>query len=61
MLGPAKKKIFLRDLEETMEAFNTMDNPERLLEKEYYFDERLGLSLDDHITDLKNKFPGVKV
>jgi len=38
-----------------------MDNPERLLEKEYYFDERLGLSLDEHVADLKQKFPGVKV
>ena len=37
------------------------DNPERLLEKEYYFDETLGQSLDSHATELKAKYPGVTV
>lgn len=38
-----------------------MDSPERLLEKEYYFDERLGQSLDEHTAELKSRYPGVKV
>ncbi len=37
------------------------DNPERLLEKEYYFDETLGQSLDAHAAELKAKYPGVTV
>jgi hypothetical protein len=38
-----------------------MDAPERLLEKEYYFDERLGQSLDEHTAELQSKYPGMKV
>jgi len=38
-----------------------MDTPERLLEKEYYFDERLGQSLDEHTEELKTKYPGMQV
>jgi len=36
-----------------MEAVSLMDNPERLLEKEYHFDEGLGQSLNDHVSELK--------
>ena len=44
-----------------MEAIKIMDTPERLLEKEYYFDERLGQSLDELAEDIKAKYPGIKV
>lgn len=38
-----------------------LDNPERLLEKEYYFDETLGESLNAHCTNLKERYPGMRV
>ena len=33
-----------------------LDNPERLLEKEYYFDESLGESLNEHCEKLKAQY-----
>ena len=41
-LGPNQRRMFERDFAEVVEAVSFMDSPERLLEKEYYFDERLG-------------------
>lgn len=38
-----------------------LDNPERLLEKEYYFDETLGESLNEHCEALKAQYPSMKV
>jgi hypothetical protein len=38
-----------------------MDNPERLLEKEYHFDEGLGQSLNSHVNELKTKYPEMNV
>lgn len=38
-----------------------IEHPESLLEKEYYFDETLGQSLKDHIDQIKQDFPGMKV
>jgi len=38
-----------------------MDSPENLLEKEYHFDEGLGQTLDEHVEELKQRFPGVTV
>ena len=60
-LGPNQRRMFERDFAEVVEAVSFMDSPERLLEKEYYFDERLGQSLDEHTAELKSKYPGVKV
>lgn len=37
------------------------DNPESFFEKEYYFDETLGESLNDHAQALKEKYPGITV
>ena len=54
-------KIFRREFSEALEAIRLMDNPERLLEKEYHFDEGLGQSLDEHVVELKTKFPGMNV
>lgn len=44
-----------------MKMIKVMDSPERLFEKEYHFDEGLGQSLNEHIADLKQKFPEMKV
>lgn len=43
------------------ETYTQLDNPERLMEKEYHFDEGLGESLADHTSELKKNFPGMKV
>ena len=37
------------------------DNPRRLLEKEYYFDEGLGESLQDHAKKIKQEHPDLEV
>lgn len=37
------------DYLEAVEFYKAMDNPGRLYEKEYHFDETLGVSLQDHI------------
>jgi hypothetical protein len=44
-----------------MEVLAATDTPERQLEKEYYFDEGLGQSLQDHTAELKKQFPQMKV
>lgn len=38
-----------------------MDNPESLFEKEYHFDEGLGMSLADHMEKLRKEYPGATV
>lgn len=43
------------------DAIQLLDNPERLLEKEYYFDETLGESLNEHCDNLKQEYPGMRV
>jgi hypothetical protein len=35
-------RIERRELQEALDAILMLDNPERLLEKEYHFDEGLG-------------------
>lgn len=37
----------------------TLRNSKQLMEREYYFDEGLGKSLNDHISELKEQFPGI--
>jgi hypothetical protein len=37
------------------------DNPERIFEKEYYFDETLGQSLNEHVHQVKEQNPGMTV
>ena len=34
---------------------------DQIIEREYYFDEALGTSLNDHIADVKKQFPSVNV
>ncbi len=41
-LGPNQRRMFERDFAEVVDAVRLIDAPERMLEKEYYFDERLG-------------------
>jgi len=53
MMGPNKERIFKRDMEALFKGIQAMDNPERLLEREYHFDESLGKSLSEHIEELK--------
>lgn len=38
-----------------------METPEKLFEKEYHFDEGLGQTLDEHVKELKEKFPGLRI
>jgi len=59
--GPNEQRKYLQDLATVMDAVQLLDNPERLLEKEYYFDETLGESLNDHCAKLKERYPGMKV
>ena len=44
-----------------MERMKTASSTETLMEKEYHFDEGVGVSLDMHIKDLKKKYPAAKV
>lgn len=32
-----------------------------LMEREYYFDEGLGESLNDHVSNLAKQFPGIEI
>jgi hypothetical protein len=36
-------------------------NPDEIHEREYYFDEGYGVSLDEHVAFLKEKMPNIKV
>jgi hypothetical protein len=38
-----------------------MQSPERLHEKEYHFDEGMGQSLQEHVSELRERTPGLKV
>lgn len=38
-----------------------MRNPEELHEREYYFDEGFGVSIDDHVRELKKNIPNICV
>lgn len=46
---------------ELMERLAEARTPTTLFEREYYFDEGLGESLNDHIANLKKQFEGVAV
>jgi len=39
----------------------TMQHPDKLFEKEYYFDEGLGESINDHVSNLKTEYPDLQV
>jgi hypothetical protein len=44
-----------------MHEIKTSLTPETLSEKEYHFDEGVGVSLDEHIKNLKATYPTAKV
>ena len=37
------------------------DSPHKKLEKEYHFDESVGVSLDSHIAQLKSDYPAARI
>ena len=49
-----KQKAAFREFKE---FYDQLDNPSRLFEKEYIFDEGLGESLKEHVESLKSEFP----
>lgn len=55
-----KKKLY-REASAMHEAIRQIDNPESLIEKEYHFDEGLGVSLADHMATLRKEYPGATV
>lgn len=57
--GSNFQKKITRDSQDILEAIRMMDNPDTLLEKEYYFDESLGESLDQHCQKIKKRYPGM--
>lgn len=61
MPGPNEQRKFLRDMYTVADAVQLLDTPERLLEKEYYFDETLGESLNEHCATLKERYPSMRV
>jgi hypothetical protein len=38
-----------------------MEHPERLLEKEYHFDEDLGETVNEHVQRLKDELPDMDI
>jgi hypothetical protein len=50
-----------RDLLEFYNFFKSIQNPQTLYDKEYYFDEGLGESLKEHVEDLNTRFPDINV
>jgi hypothetical protein len=53
-MGPGMRKKMDREYAALYEVIRTIENPEQLLEKEYHFDEGLGVSLADHMMTLRN-------
>lgn len=60
-MTPSQLKYRFKDIREILTLMKIMDSPERLLEKEYHFDEGLGQSLNEHVAEVKDKFPDMKV
>ena len=44
-----------------MAKLKNASSAETLMEKEYHFDEAVGVSLDAHTRDLQEKYPTAKV
>lgn len=51
----------VREFYQTKNFMQSIQSPERLLEKEYYFDEGLGESVKEHVEHLKKEFPDLQV
>ena len=51
------EKRMRREFRSIKDLFEMTQNPQKLFEKEYHFDEGLGQSLKDHVDELKATFP----
>ena len=51
------EKRVKREFRNLLDLMSRIQNPQKLFEKEYYFDEGLGQSLKDHVEELKATFP----
>ena len=49
------------DFLEIINFFKNIHSPSTLFDKEYYFDEGLGESLQEHVDDIKSRFPQINV
>lgn len=56
-----ERNRFLRDLKAAIRNIKETLSPETLLEKEYHFDEGVGVSLNEHVAQLKKSYPTAKV
>ena len=59
--GPEAMRKINRFQDVIVDTMLRMETPEKLFEKEYHFDEGLGQTLDEHVKELKEKFPGMRV
>ena len=44
-----------------VERMKEFETPDLLQEKEYHFDEGVGVSLDQHVTQLKKTYPNARI
>ena len=51
------EKRVKREFRNLLDLMTRVQNPQKLFEKKYYFDEGLGQSLKDHVEELKATFP----
>ncbi len=51
------EKRMKREFRNLLDLMTKVQNPQKLFEKEYHFDEGLGQSLKDHVEELKATFP----
>ena len=60
---PTKKvhAIARREEKKRIDEFHSLRNSKQIMQREYYFDEGLGESLNDHTAELKKKFPALTV
>lgn len=52
-------QIFMREWKKQEVAAREMRNSSQILEREYYFDEGLGQSLNEHTAELRKQYPNV--
>ena len=55
------QKRINRETMKMVELLGQIENPEQLLEKEYHFDEGMGVSLADHMATLRKQYPNAQV
>lgn len=59
--GPNQQAQIDRETIKLYESLRQLDNPESLFEKEFHFDENVGVSLADHMAKLRKQYPGATV